>query len=72
MTELAKNVIRHSVVILDGKSYMIETKFNSRGKILLIDKDQKGKEIDANTILTVQRYPAQLAQEFLNSDAARK
>lgn len=71
MTEIAKNIIRHSIVIYNGKSYMIETKFKSRGKVLLIDKNEKGLEIQDSTILTVQRYPAQMAMEFLSSDAAR-
>lgn len=39
---LAKNIVRHSIVIHEGKKYMIETKYE-RGKCLLIPGEGPGK-----------------------------
>lgn len=65
MKELAKNIIRHSVVKYESKLYMIE---NRAIPIQLIPPTgDAGIEVKRDALVEVVKYPAQLAMDFINA-----
>lgn len=66
MKELAKNIIRHSVVRYENKLYMIE---NRAIPIQLIPPTgDAGIEVKRDTLLEAVKYPAQLAMDYINAN----